>query len=591
MAAYMDATSQRLKRVGREGKADLVQAEEQGELVVVMVVVVAAAVGGRAMMVVVVGRGRSQGPGAEPELSQRQQSEVTQEILAREEETPGESSTEERGRREVKQRATRTAGPESLWRPRSEQLDRDTRRRGWERWERRGRREEYTYHVEGEGGIELDEAVEVAEEDGDGQQQEVGRVADVVAQQLDELADEHPQQQRVEGPRPLLGVPGLGALVAEGQQAEVADEGGRRERRQEDRIRAPRLAAAEIQTQTHRERQKDGQRRDLQPDDLLLDEGGEVAAPVAAGPADALLEELRVVLERRLDLGLRVVLEVGLPAVGDHPAREEVVVVGVELVAAEPPLLVGEAQGELAVLQDLGAVRNGPSRQARHPAVHVRRGGAVEVAALEIQGAQEVPRPLHREQRRADPPQALAGGDAAVDGVLVERRQDPFELRPGPAHVVVHEDGDLGPHLRDCAHHLPPLVGLGDAQQLDPRPRGRHRRQHALRVGPVGVDGHQEDLVGLVQQDGPDGLLELLAAAGQGRDDDGYILGRQLGILRRRDRSKRPDGKQVDHQSQVPVHTIKHTRTHTDPSRSDAKCPQESRKKKKRKGKQLTITA
>ncbi|EFE44247.1 hypothetical protein TRV_00979 [Trichophyton verrucosum HKI 0517] len=426
---------------------------------------------------------------------------------------------------------------------------RHTRRRGLGRGrgrgqERRGRREEDTYHVEGEGGIELDEAVEVAEEDGDGQQQKVGRIADVVAQQLDELADEHPEQQRVEGPCPLLGVPGLGALVAEGQQAEVADEGGRRERRQEDRIRAPRLAAAETE--------KDGQRRDLQPDDLLLDEGGEVAAPVAAGPADALLEELRVVLERRLDLGLRVVLEVGLPAVGDHPAREEVVVVGVELVAAEPPLLVGEAQGELAVLQDLGAVRNGPSRQARHPAVHVRRGGAVEVAALEIQGAQEVPRPLHREQRRADPPQALAGGDAAVDGVLVERRQDPFELRPGPAHVVVHEDGDLGPHLRDCAHHLPPLVGLGDAQQLDPRPRGRHRRQHALRVGPVGVDGHQEDLVGLVQQDGPDGLLELLAAAGQGRDDDGYILGRQLGILRRRDRSKRPDGKQVDHQSQVP---------------------------------------
>ena len=84
----MDATSQRLKRVGREGKADLVQAEKQGELLLslllsllVVVVVVAAVEEGRWWW----WPWTIAGPGAEPELSQRQQNEVTQEPQAREE--------------------------------------------------------------------------------------------------------------------------------------------------------------------------------------------------------------------------------------------------------------------------------------------------------------------------------------------------------------------------------------------------------------------------------------------------------------------------------------------------------------------------
>ncbi|KAI2018457.1 hypothetical protein LOZ48_006779, partial [Ophidiomyces ophidiicola] len=285
----------------------------------------------------------------------------------------------------------------------------------------------------------------------------------------------------------------------------------------------------------------------LQPHDLVLEQRGQVAAPVAARPAHALLQELGVVLERGLDLGLGVVLEVRLPAVRDHPAREEVVVVGVELVAPEPPLLVREAVGEGAVLEDARPVRHRAPGQARHAAVHVRRRRAVEVAPLQVQRAQEVPQPLRRQQRRAraaaavrTAPQPLARRHAAVRRVGVERGQHPLELGGGPGDVVVDEDGDLGAHLGDGAHHLAALVGLGDAEQLDARARGRHGVQHAARGGHVGVNGDEDDLVRLVQQDGADGLLQLGAAALQRGDDDGGILRRQGGTVRRRDRAKGP---------------------------------------------------
>lgn len=52
-----------------------------------------------------------------------------------------------------------------------------------------------TYHIEGHHRVHLDGAVEITEEDGNGQQKHIDRVADIVAQQLDPFAGEHPHIQ------------------------------------------------------------------------------------------------------------------------------------------------------------------------------------------------------------------------------------------------------------------------------------------------------------------------------------------------------------------------------------------------------------
>lgn len=127
---------------------------------------------------------------------------------------------------------------------------------------------------------------------------------------------------------------------------------------------------------------KKGGEEHLQPYHLLLYQSRQVTAPVAARPSYTLLQELGVVFEGRLDFSFGMVLEVGLPAVSDHPSREKIIVVGVQFVASKPPLLVGESQSELSILQYFGTVRNGPTRQTGHPAIHMRRSGAVEISTF-----------------------------------------------------------------------------------------------------------------------------------------------------------------------------------------------------------------
>ena len=54
------------------------------------------------------------------------------------------------------------------------------------------------YHIQGAHSVNLDQAMEPAEQDGDGEEEEIGRVADVMPEQLDELADEDPDHQHAE---------------------------------------------------------------------------------------------------------------------------------------------------------------------------------------------------------------------------------------------------------------------------------------------------------------------------------------------------------------------------------------------------------
>lgn len=101
-----------------------------------------------------------------------------------------------------------------------------------------------TYHIESENRVHLDHAMEIAEENGDGQQENVDWITDVVAQQFNELADKHPDQQRSHRQHVRVSVPGFRGLVAQVDERHVAQEGRRRQRSQMDGIGAPWLAAA-----------------------------------------------------------------------------------------------------------------------------------------------------------------------------------------------------------------------------------------------------------------------------------------------------------------------------------------------------------
>lgn len=135
-------------------------------------------------------------------------------------------------------------------------------------------------------------------------------------------------------------------------------------------------------------------RKYLRPNMSLHKHAGQIAAPIAPGPPDALLEKVCVVGQRSLDFDLWMVLHVGFPAVRHHPAGDEVVIVRIELVLAEPPPFIGEGVGKCRILEDFGAIGDGPARHAGDAAVDVGGGCTVKVSAFEVQCAKEAPNAL-----------------------------------------------------------------------------------------------------------------------------------------------------------------------------------------------------
>ena len=97
------------------------------------------------------------------------------------------------------------------------------------------------------------------------------------------------------------------------------------------------------------------------------------------------------------------------------------------------------------------------------------------------------------------------------------------------------------------------LVGVGDAEETDARLVGRHRLEHLLGLLAIGINGHQEQLVRMIMQDGLNGLDELVTAAGEGRDNHRHILGRQFWIGRGRNGLEGPERDQVHHQADITV--------------------------------------
>lgn len=284
----------------------------------------------------------------------------------------------------------------------------------------------------------------------------------------------------------------------------------------------------------------------------LAKHAGQIAAPIASRPSSALLEEDRVILQRSLDLDLGVVLDVGFPTVRNHPASNEVVVVGIELVLAKPPFFVSKGVGEAVVLQNLGPIGNGAAGQARNTTIHVGGGGAVKVAALQVESSEEVPEAFGKGGIDGSA-QALAGHHAAVTLVSVERGQDPRQGSSRPADVVVGKDGNGSADLRDGPSHLTALVGVGDGEEANSGVEGGHGTQHLLGLFAIGLDGDQQQLCGPVVQDGADCLDQLVTTSLQSGYDHGHIISIQPGVLRDGNCFEGVERPQVDDQAGISV--------------------------------------
>lgn len=286
--------------------------------------------------------------------------------------------------------------------------------------------------------------MKVAKDDRDGQIAQVGPVATKQPHELDDLGKRHHVHNLRRDSRDASTVlPPLRSTPAGPDQQGINDKGERGESRNVQRIRAPGL---------------------LRPDVALAHERGPVGAPVGAGPARALKEELVAVLERRLDLALVVVLDPRAPLVTDEPARDKVVVVGVEDPGA--PLLVAEPVQEIVARQDLGAVGPRAPGHAARPAVHVVRGRDLKVATLNVRGAQPVPHARREGGILTQTAHALVGAHAA-DGGVFKGSEDPGHQGVRPGHVVVGHDGDGRAHLGERLADLETLVGNGRAQDAD----------------------------------------------------------------------------------------------------------------------------
>lgn len=251
----------------------------------------------------------------------------------------------------------------------------------------------------------------------------------------------------------------------------------------------------------------------------LLDKAGPVAAPIAASPAGALVQELGAVLESGLKLTLALVLDPGLPLVADEPAGDEVVVVSVQDVLA--PLLSLEALEEVVAGEDLGTVGAGSARHAGSAAIDIVGGGDLEVATLNVSSAEPVV-DASGPVTLPDALNSLAGADTTDLGVL-EGSENPGHQSRRPGDIVVSHDGDLGGYLGKSLADLEALVGDGSRVDLDIGVRKAASKLLKSSVLLGGGDKHQN--VRVAGEDAEKRRTELLEDIVNGRDDDSHVVG------------------------------------------------------------------
>ena len=116
---------------------------------------------------------------------------------------------------------------------------------------------------------------------------------------------------------------------------------------------------------------------------LAANEAAWVAAPGCAGPSGALMEELRVRAQSGGDAGIVGVLDFDRVALSDHPACNEVVIVGIEWTdTAKEGVFFCEALDKGFILQDFRAVGRRASGHDKDTSVDIVCGCYLKVVTF-----------------------------------------------------------------------------------------------------------------------------------------------------------------------------------------------------------------
>lgn len=109
----------------------------------------------------------------------------------------------------------------------------------------------------------------------------------------------------------------------------------------------------------------------------------EVSSPMSAGPPEALVAETTVIsLERSVNEGIFMELELNLVAIGENPPCEVLVIIFVQSIHEEGL--------EIFILENAGSEERCASGQGGERAIHVLSSTSVEVASFEIANAENV---------------------------------------------------------------------------------------------------------------------------------------------------------------------------------------------------------
>lgn len=297
----------------------------------------------------------------------------------------------------------------------------------------------------GEKGPELDEGVEPGEQEVCRDENDILRVTPEVGKRLHHLEKDHAEHEGDKGKAAVRLCVHESRAMKSVEQGDVVEEGKVCKRRKVDGVDAPRL----------------------RPPDMSVSEAGGVGAPGGSHPAPESTDKLGAAAERRGDERLGAVLDADLPAVGDAPAREEVVVVDAERAdEAEEAVVVGVFFGKIRVHNHLGTHKRGPARDDKDTAVHGVGRADLEVVTLQVEALDHVEDAVCQRAVAVLPDDALVGADQA-DAVVVEGGQGKVEEPVRPEDVVVHEGYDVRGDLGQCVGHLLPLVGLFRSNDVD----------------------------------------------------------------------------------------------------------------------------
>ena len=347
----------------------------------------------------------------------------------------------------------------------------------------------------------------IAEQDIPGKEEKIHRIAAEVRVRLHQLARKDPRTHALQRERHTICV-----CEARGadkiQQRDVGEQREVREARQVYRVHAPRL----LDVYSIQEASAEG----------VSEEARGVGSPRRPHPPETLAEIPRVGTDSGLNHRVVRVLEFHSPALADHPAGNEVVIVRVEGPKAtkEEPLVL-EFSLEGPVGKNLSAVGGGAPRDDEDPAVDVVCCRDFEVVPLQVQAADEVPEALEVESGRLADNTLVSAHDADV-GVLERGEDCGQEIGAGPEDGGVDADHDTRFHVRHRVADLHPLVAftLLDDADLVPIRNIEGRTDHLAQREVLPPHRRDDDGCRPIRQDRVEALSEFLVLWIRVRDRD-----------------------------------------------------------------------